>query len=88
MQQYQMKAHAVHAQRIEAVQPLRVGGDKMLSPDAGIILRLESGKKLKWLAELGVAMPRPGDYFIEDTELATTFVVTAEKFSLLFTVAE
>ncbi len=84
---YQMRAHAVTVEHIEAVLPLIIGGDKLVAPDQGIILRLDSGKKLKWLAEPNVPMPQVNDCFVQDAELGTTFVVSASKFDALFQVA-
>jgi hypothetical protein len=84
---YQMKAHSVTAQHIEKVEPLIIGGDKMLSPDAGIRLRFEDGTSLRWMIEQGQAAPQVGDFLVTDTELATTFVISAAKFELLFQVA-
>jgi hypothetical protein len=81
---YQVKAHAVTAVQIESVQPLRVSGDRFLSPDAGVLLRLADGTKTKYLAEPGVPMPAAGDWFVRDEALATTFVVTAARFAELF----
>jgi len=81
---HQIKAHAVDAQQISAVQPLRVGGDKMLAPDAGIILVLDDGRKTKWLAEPNVPMPVANDYYVVDSELHTTYVIPADKFDSLF----
>ena len=85
MSNCKIKSHSVNAQRIEKVEPLIVG-DKMLSPDAGILLRLADSRRcVKWLAEDGVQMPAPGDYFVQDVETRTTFVVGASKFDELFT---
>jgi hypothetical protein len=85
---YKIKSHSVNAQRIEKVEPLIVGGDKMLSPDAGILLRLAASRLcVKWLAEANAPMPREGDYFVQDDEIHTTFIVSAMKFESLFEAA-
>jgi len=81
---YKMKSHSVQAQLIKALSPLRASSDRVLSPDAGLILELEDGKRIKWMAEPNVPMPTVGDYFAEDNELHTTAVITAAKFSELF----
>ena len=86
MPQYRTVPHLVTTQRIDAVLPLVIGGGRMLAPDAGVILRLDDGAKIKWLAEENTPTPQVGDFFVNDAELATTFVVPAKKFETLFEV--
>jgi hypothetical protein len=84
---HQMKSHSVIARRIVKVEPL-ILGDKMLAPDVGLILRLaDSGKKVKWMAEPGNPAPQAGDFFVTDSELEVSFVVSASKFDSLFQAA-
>jgi hypothetical protein len=85
--EYLTLPHVVVAQRIEAIRPLHVGGDRMLSPDAGILLRLEGGTKVRWIIEPGNPVPLAGDWFVQDNELHMTFVVATGKFDSLFQVA-
>jgi hypothetical protein len=80
---YQVQSHAVEAARIVRVAPL-VARDKMLSPDAGLTLILETNLKHKWLPEKDGAMPVAGDWLVEDRELQIVFVVPAAKFAGLF----
>ena len=78
-------AHAVTAIRITQVLPLRAG-DKITSPDAGLLLVLEDGSKRKWLLEPNPPLPELGMWLIHDEILKTDSVVTAEKFAELFVV--
>jgi len=87
MSTYQMNSHAVTARRIDAVLPLVIGGDKMLAPDAGIVLRLDDGTRKKWLAEPNAPMPKVGDWLVSNQELHLTYVVNPEQFQRLFEAA-
>ena len=83
---YKVHAHAVRALRIEKIEPLVVG-NMVLAPDAGVRLSTTEGRH-KYMAEVGAPMPAIGDWLVWDDELHTTFVVTADQFPELFTVAE
>ena len=85
--QFKTASHMVEARQIAIVQPLFIGGDRMFSPDQGIILRLDDGKKLKYLSEENAPMPVAGDWFISDQEIHTTYVVNPEQFQRLFEAA-
>ena len=84
--EYWMRSHAVTGQRIVKVEPLIRGGQSIMSPDAGVGLVLESGKRHQYLAEPNVPMPVQGDYFIQDSELQLSFTMPASKFAELFSV--
>jgi hypothetical protein len=84
--QFKTVSHMVEANRISSVLPLIIG-DKMLSPDAGIILLLADGTKKKWLAEPNAPMPVVGDFLISNQELHVTYVVNPEQFQRLFEAA-
>jgi hypothetical protein len=79
-----VKKHLVTATRIAQVLPLRNSAGPM-SPDVGLLLALENGSKHKWIIEDG-AIPVVGAFLVQDADLHTHYVVTAEKFAELFTV--
>jgi len=81
-------AHEVSAIRIDAIQPVR-RGDQLLAPDAGVVLILDDRARTKhrWLSEDGV-MPVPGNILIKDDITKSSFVVTAEQFTQLFSVTD
>jgi hypothetical protein len=79
-----VKSHAVSATRIAQVLPLRNSAGPV-SPDAGLLLALENGSKHKWIIEDG-AIPVVGAFLVQDADLHTHYVITAEKFAELFTV--
>ena len=81
MATFTLKSHTVSAVKITGVAPL-VRNGATLSPEAGLKLVLDDGRKMNWLAESG-AMPSPGDWLVEDSVFATTFVLTPTKFTAL-----
>ena len=85
---YRVNSHEVLAQRIVKVEPLFIGGDRILVPDAGIILRFGDDRKIKWLAEENTPMPQAGDFLVTDNAVKTTYVVSSEVFAALFQQAE
>jgi hypothetical protein len=78
---FTLKSHGVAAAKIASLTPLVCNGAP-LSPTAGLTLVLEDGRRVNWLAESG-AMPSPGDWLVEDSALAITFVLTPAKFTAL-----
>lgn len=78
---FTLKSHGVAAVKITALAPL-VRNGAALSPEAGLKLVLEDGRRMNWLAESG-AMPSIGDWIVEDGVLGTTFVLTPSKFTAL-----
>ena len=79
-----IKAHKVSAARITGVQPLVTNSQRLLGPDAGLILLLENGKKYTWLSEQDGPLPKSGSYLIEDQVLNTHYLADAATFWDLF----
>lgn len=79
-----VKAHRVTATKIVSVEPL-VSREKVLSPEAGLLLVLENGKKHQWFSEKAGTMPVVGDLLIADAELNNLiYFVPSGKFAALF----
>jgi hypothetical protein len=83
MADYQVRAHKITATKIAQVLPLRNSAGPM-SPDAGLLLALENGSKHKWIIEDG-AIPVVGAFLVQDADLHSHYIVSAEKFAELFT---
>ena len=81
---YHIKSHAVEVSRVTGLQPLMGRNNQLTSPDVGLILVLEDSTKQKWLCEKDGVIPAAGDWFVTDSELHVTYVVSAVKFSTLF----
>lgn len=84
MANFKVNAHQVTACRIVKVEPL-ISQGKMLSPDAALILVLDDNSKHRWVADKSGTVPVVDDWLVHDAELDITFVVSAEKFALMFT---
>lgn len=78
---FTLKSHCVAAAKIASIAPL-VRNGAALSPEAGLKLVLDDGRRMNWLAESG-AMPSPGDWLVEDGVLGVTFTLTPAKFTAL-----
>ena len=82
MANFKVNAHQVTACRIVRIEPA-VSQGKMLSPDAALILVLDDNSKHQSVADKSGTVV--DDWLVHDAELDITFVVSAEKFALMFT---
>jgi hypothetical protein len=82
-----VRAHAVEVSKILTVSPLTSGG-QMVSPDAGVVLGLESGVRHKWVLEANGINPVSGDYLVTDATLRVSYIITAGHFAELFTTTD
>ena len=82
---YEVKSHRVTVQKIAAVEML-IENSRIISPEAGLILRLDDGTRHVWRsAKNGEPMPLVNDALVHDPQLNLDFVVPAAKFAEWFT---
>ena len=84
MSRFQIAAHEVEVTKIAAIEML-IEHSRIISPETGLILRLDDGARHVWGAAKNEAMPLVGDALVSDPDLQLTFVVPASRFSELFT---
>jgi hypothetical protein len=86
MTKYISKPRLVSAVEIVSVSPLLGrNGSTVMSPDQGLLLTLSDHLTFRWIAaDKDGGVPEVGAWFVRDSELGTSYIVSAAKFSELF----